>query len=126
MLGFVFLYIDIVVPGRTGGDGGWVLIGIAIYGSAILITKTSLAAWYHFKWIIFERCCGNYEADLDRQAKVDEYWRVHEDQWILDHPPEPEMHEREEMMSKGDKSSKLSQIKGSHAKASKAEEVKAN
>ena len=77
-MAFIFLYVDIVIPGRTGADGGYVLIAIAIYGTIIIGIKTGLAMWYHFKWIIFEKLCGSYPMDLERRDKIDDYWGRHE------------------------------------------------
>jgi hypothetical protein len=57
ILAFVFLYIDIVVPQRGDSDGGKVLLGIGIYSTAIILIKTILAVYNHFKWIFCEKCC---------------------------------------------------------------------
>lgn len=58
VMAFIFLYIDVVVPQRTDSDGGVVLIAIALYATFIIVVKSVLAIYNHFKWIAFEKCCS--------------------------------------------------------------------
>ena len=57
-MAFIFLYIDVVVPQRTDSDGGVVLIAIALYATFIIVVKSVLAIYNHFKWIAIEKCCS--------------------------------------------------------------------
>ena len=78
-MAFIFLYVDIIIPSTTGGaiGGGVVLIVIAMYGTVIIGVKTSLALYYHCKWMFTERKLPNLIQDPSRKSQVDSYWRKH-------------------------------------------------
>lgn len=60
LLAYVFIYIDVVIPeSGTGplGNRKWILIIIAIYGTAQMLVKSCLAIYYHFKWCFTDCRC---------------------------------------------------------------------
>ncbi len=61
LLGFIFVYIDVVIPGREGKNGGIVLVVIGIYSGITLSIKTILALIYHFKFMFIDRCCEKFK-----------------------------------------------------------------
>lgn len=62
---FIFIYIDILALENgghlAGGSGGYVLLVIGIYGTVYLVIKCIFALYYHFKWLITEKCCLTLE-----------------------------------------------------------------
>ncbi len=75
-MAFIFLYIDVVVPQRTGSDGGLVLIAIALYATFIIFVKSVLAIYNHIKWITCEKCCSKIEVTpKDRKERVKKFMR---------------------------------------------------
>lgn len=52
VLAYILLYVDIVVPQRSGTEGGIVLLGICIYSSFILFFKSLLAVLNFIHWIV--------------------------------------------------------------------------
>jgi hypothetical protein len=51
LLAYIFIYVDLVIPQRTGAEGGKVLLAIALYATSVMLLKTILAAIYYFKWL---------------------------------------------------------------------------
>ena len=59
------------------------LLVIAIYGTLFLIVKCLFALYYHFKWLITEKCCLKLadKHDPDRDKRIDQFWRNEEESW---------------------------------------------
>lgn len=72
------MYVDVVIPeSGTGplGNRKWVLIIIAMYGTAQMLTKALLAIYYHIKWMITDCRCLNDKMMYEGRVKlVNELW----------------------------------------------------
>lgn len=79
MLAYVFVYVDVVIPesGNSAlGTRKWILIFIAMYGTAQMIVKAGLAIYYHFKWMITDcRCLNRKPMYEDRIPQVTRLWQ---------------------------------------------------
>ena len=62
LLAYIFIYIDIVVAESgddnvNGNNGTIVLMIIAFWVTLTILLKGLFAMYYHFKWLLTERCC---------------------------------------------------------------------
>jgi len=85
-LAYLFIYIDVVIPeSGTGplGNRKYVLIIIAIYGTAQMFTKAVLAIFYHFRWCITDCRCWNIKPMYeDRLVHVNRLWKKLNDDYL--------------------------------------------
>ena len=74
---FIFIYIDILSMENGGNyNGGIVLLVVGVYGSVYMVVKTVLALYYHFKWLILEKCCLKLtdKEGLERKRNLERFW----------------------------------------------------
>lgn len=83
VLGFLFIYIDIVSRENTGIDrGDIVLVSLAIYGTFFIFIKSIFAVYNHVKWMFCGRCCQNMPNDRNtRMYAIDAYWKKEYVEW---------------------------------------------
>lgn len=88
ILTFIFLYVDVISKTITP-DGykrpDYILIIIAVYGTATMTVKTVLATMHQIKWLFCERCCNTNLLRKDEQPRVDiidKYWDENFLRWM--------------------------------------------
>lgn len=77
LLAYVMVYVDVVVPESGTGPKNnrrMILIIIAIYGTAQMFLKASLAIYYHLKWCLTDCTCLRKQLYPDRRERVERLW----------------------------------------------------
>jgi hypothetical protein len=77
LLSYIMIYVDVVIPESGTGpqdNRKWVLIIIAIYGTAQMFIKSMLAIFYHFRWMLTDCRCLRKPLYPERAEKVNQFW----------------------------------------------------
>jgi chitin synthase len=81
LLAFIFIYVDVIIPESSdvngSRNGSVMLIIIAFWGTLTILLKSMFAMYYHFKWVLCEKCCLELTSTSEESRKdlIDKYWQ---------------------------------------------------